>query len=120
FTALSRKPKWIAGYSDVTILHQALFDRGFESLHATMPINFGKNEEATDSLRKLLFGEDVTYATAAHALNRAGKASGGLIGGNLSLLYAMKGTAPQPNLKGKILFIEDLDEYLYHIDRMIL
>ena len=82
-------PKWIVGYSDITVLHQHVNQNfGIASLHATMPINFTKNEEATESLRKALFGEALSYTVPTHTINRIGEASGELIGGNLSLIYA--------------------------------
>jgi muramoyltetrapeptide carboxypeptidase len=121
FTNFVKHPKWIVGYSDITVLHQHINQNfGIGSLHATMPINFAKNTEATESLRKALFREELIYTIPAHALNRSGEASGELIGGNLSLIYALCGSKSDIDTKGKILFIEDLDEYLYHIDRMMM
>lgn len=121
FTNFVKHPKWIVGYSDITVLHQHINQNfGVASLHATMPINFTKNQEATESLRKALFGEELNYSVPAHSLNRNGEASGELIGGNLSLIYALCGSKSDIETKGKILFIEDLDEYLYHIDRMMM
>jgi len=121
FTNFVKHPKWIVGYSDITVLHQHINQNfGIASLHATMPINFAKNTEATETLRKALFGEELNYTIHAHALNRNGEASGELIGGNLSLIYALCGSKSDIDTKGKILFIEDLDEYLYHIDRMMM
>ncbi len=120
FTLFKTHPKWIIGYSDITVLHSHLHHLGIETIHATMPINFGKNKESTDSLRKALFGESVNYETETHLLNRNGNAEGELIGGNLSLLYALSGSVSDLDTKEKILFIEDLDESLYHIDRMMM
>ncbi len=121
FTNFIKHPKWIVGYSDITTLHQHINQNfSIASLHATMPINFPKNEESTESLRKALFGETLTYTVPSHVLNRTGEASGELIGGNLSLIYALCGSKSDIDTKGKILFIEDLDEYLYHIDRMMM
>ena len=121
FTNFIKHPKWIVGYSDITALHQHINQNfSIASLHATMPINFPKNEESTESLRKALFGETLTYTVPSHVLNRTGEASGELIGGNLSLIYALCGSKSDIDTKGKILFIEDLDEYLYHIDRMMM
>jgi len=121
FNEFKPHPKWVVGYSDVTVLHSH-FHKYFytETLHATMPINFHKNEEATESLKKCLFGEKVKYEVKAEKLNRSGETKAVLIGGNLSLLYALAGTTDDIDTSGKILFIEDLDEYLYHIDRMML
>lgn len=122
FKKFKKNPKWIVGYSDITVLHSHIHTLGIETLHATMPINFSKNKEATESLRKALFGEELVYKVQSHPLNRTTKSElkGELVGGNLSLLYALCGSASDIDTKGKILFIEDLDEYLYHIDRMML
>lgn len=120
FTNFKKHPKWIIGYSDITVLHSHIHNFGIETLHATMPVNFTKNEEATETLRKALFGEQLNYEVESHPLNRKGIAEAELIGGNLSLIYALTGSVSDIDTKGKILFIEDLDEYLYHIDRMML
>lgn len=120
FTNFKKHPKWIIGYSDITVLHSHINNFGIETLHATMPINFTKNAEATETLRKAIFGEQLNYEVESHPLNRKGKAEAELIGGNLSLIYALTGSVSDIDTKGKILFIEDLDEYLYHIDRMML
>ena len=121
FSKLKTNPKWVIGYSDVTVLHSHIHTHiGIPALHATMPINFSKNAEAVETLRKCLFGETISYQFEAKALNKTGEANGVLVGGNLSLLYALSGTASDMDTKGKILFLEDLDEYLYHIDRMML
>ncbi len=118
---LRTQPKILAGFSDITVLHSALNNLGVPSLHCTMPLSWPTNTtEAIESLRNALFGEEISYQANAHELNRLGKISGELVGGNLSLLYALSGTPQQLNTDGKILFIEDLDEYLYHIDRMVL
>jgi muramoyltetrapeptide carboxypeptidase len=120
--AVRRDPKWVAGYSDITALHHHLFsETGLQSLHSSMPVNFSSNSaEAKDSLFELLKGETTTYEAPPHSLNRAGEATGMLIGGNLSVIYSLLGSAAQLQTEGCILFLEDLDEYLYHIDRMVL
>lgn len=120
FNGFKKNPKWLVGYSDVTVLHNVLHQLGIASLHATMPINFLKNQEATQSLIDCLFGKACTIEAEAHPLNRTGTCQGTLIGGNLSLLFALSGTPFDLDTNGKILFIEDLDEYLYHIDRMMM
>jgi len=117
---LLKHPKWFAGYSDITLLHSELNTLGIASLHSTMAFSFDKHEEATHSLKQLLFGEPLSYRFEPHALNRTGTGSAELVGGNLSILYAMAGTHSDLNTEGKILFLEDLDEYLYHIDRMMM
>jgi len=123
-TKFSEKPKWIIGYSDVTVLHSHIHNLlGVETLHATMPINFptdGMENEALISLKKALNNENIQYTFDCHPLNRKGNAEGILVGGNLSILYSLIGTDSDIDTDGKILFIEDLDEYLYHIDRMMM
>lgn len=119
FTKFRLQPKWVIGYSDITVLHSHIHNFGIETLHATMPINFMVNTEAVETMRKTLFGEKLKYEIDKHSLNREGFAEAQLVGGNLSLLYALTGSNSSLHTKGKILFIEDLDEYLYHIDRMM-
>ena len=126
FTRFCQKPKWIVGYSDITVLHSHIHRHcGIETLHATMPINIPddaveRHYSATDTLRQALFGGSLEYSCAPHTLNRAGTAKGELVGGNLSMLYSLCGSPSDISTQGKILFIEDLDEYLYHIDRMMM
>lgn len=119
-SALVSNPKWIVGYSDVTALHGALHREGVMSVHGTMPVNFSTNTlEALDTLKAVLTGGKIEYKVNAHELNRSGEATAELVGGNLSMIYSMTGTPCDFDFEGKILFIEDLDEYLYHIDRMM-
>lgn len=120
FTLFKQQPKWIVGYSDVTVLHNAIHQLGIASLHATMPINFTKNHEATQSLIASLFGTTDTISVLPSNQNKNGITKGIVVGGNLSLLYALSGTPYDLDTTNKILFIEDLDEYLYHIDRMMM
>ncbi len=122
FSNFVNNPCWLAGYSDITvILNHVVRNFGVKTLHATMPINFsGNNNEALQSLFRLLEGMDVEYKLSAHHLNKPGKISGQLVGGNLSVLYSMLGSDSFPETDNRILFIEDLDEYLYHIDRMMI
>lgn len=121
FSRFSQFPKWIVGYSDITVLHNHIHTQlNIATIHATMPVNFAQNtSEALETLRQALFGNLPEYRIPANPLNRTGVASGNLIGGNLSLLYALIGTPSDIQTNGKILFLEDLDEYLYHIDRMM-
>lgn len=121
FTEFLKNPKWIIGYSDVTVLHSHLHNLGVQSLHAQMPVDMeNKSVETQESLRKILFGETYSIAFPANnQLNQEGTAEGILVGGNLSMLYSMCGSATAIDTRDKILFIEDLDEYLYHIDRMM-
>ena len=121
FSAFIKNPKWIIGYSDVTVLHSHLHRLKIKSIHAEMPLDFVKKSANTRaSLKKtLLEGPcDIEYATL-NPLNRSGSAKGQLVGGNLSILYSLCGSNSAMDTAGKILFLEDLDEYLYHIDRMM-
>ncbi|MBI2281736.1 MAG: LD-carboxypeptidase [Bacteroidetes bacterium] len=122
FSNFKKNPKWIIGYSDVTVLHNHINKNiGVQTLHATMPINFTTNtKEALESLKEVLFGALPIYTVEHHELNRTGETKGELVGGNLSIIYSLTGTSSQLDTKGKILFLEDLDEYLYHIDRMMI
>lgn len=114
-------PKWIIGYSDVTVLHAHLQSLNCESIHATMPINFNDNTEASlNSLYEALTKGNLTYEIENHHLNIKGEAEAELVGGNISVLYSLLGSSSFPDTNGKILFLEDLDEYLYHIDRMMM
>ena len=121
FTNLKINSKWIVGYSDVTVLHSHLNNLGIASLHATMPINFKSNtKESLSSLKNSLFGNLNSIECKAHPLNKFGKIEGDIVGGNLSILYSLLGSQSDIDTTSKILFIEDLDEYLYHIDRMMI
>ena len=121
FRSFIANPKWVVGFSDVTVLHSHLNTLGIASIHGIMPVNVEKaSAEVEETLRKALFGEAFSYSVACENQNRLGTAQGELVGGNLSILYSMMGSESQINCRGKILFIEDLDEYLYHIDRMML
>jgi muramoyltetrapeptide carboxypeptidase len=124
FTRFTQNPKWIIGYSDITVLHSHIHRHfGIETMHAIMPVNFkgpcDKNQSVT-SLKKALLGKDLEYAFDTDPESRPGTAEGQLVGGNLSILYSLSGTPSDIDTRGKILFIEDLDEYLYHIDRMMM
>lgn len=121
FDKFMQNPKWIVGYSDVTVLHCKLHSLGVESLHATMPINFPSNtKKSLDTLFDALIGKEITYDYQDSPQNIKGDAEGVIVGGNLSVLYSLLGSDIFPDTKDKILFIEDLDEYLYHIDRMMM
>ena len=122
FANFIKAPKWIVGYSDVTVLHNHINQNfNVQTLHAAMPFGFIDNTvEALNSIKNVLFGEQLSYEFDKHPFNRNGEANGELVGGNLSILYSLTGTKSQINTNGKILFLEDLDEYLYHIDRMMM
>jgi muramoyltetrapeptide carboxypeptidase len=120
FTTFKQNPKWIVGFSDITVLHCEVHRQGIESIHGIMPLLFPKQTLATiDSLRQTLFGLPTQIEVPAQPLNRVGKAEGQMIGGNLSLLANIIGTPSEIDTTGKILFIEDVSEYLYHLDRMM-
>ena len=121
FTQFREHPKWLVGFSDVTTLHSHIHTLGIESVHAIMPLLFPQagTTDSIETLRQVLFGEDVIYTVAPHSFNRTGTAQGQLVGGNLSILGSLTGTRSDSGTAGKILFLEDLDEYLYHIDRML-
>lgn len=116
---LTRDPKWIIGFSDITVLHNALNKLGIASLHAQMPHNIGaKTEETKETLRRALFDDPLALHAPHGPLMRLGERSGELVGGNLSVLYALRGTPYDIDPRGRILLLEDLDELLYHVDRM--
>ena len=120
FTQFKKHPKWIIGFSDVTVLHSQLHVERVATIHAIMPFTVPKApEEVKETLRKALFGESVSYTIPSKAYDVKGKASGELVGGNISILNSLLGSKSSIDTGGKILFIEDLDEYLYHIDRMM-
>lgn len=121
FTEFKKKPKWIIGFSDITVLHSHINNMDIGTLHAIMAISAKTaTPEAIESFRKALFGEKLEYHIPTHPFNKKGKAQGELVGGNLSVLYSIQGSKSAVDMKGKILFLEDLDEYLYHIDRMMM
>jgi muramoyltetrapeptide carboxypeptidase len=121
FSHFAQNPKWLIGFSDITILHTHLFGNyQLQSIHGQMPINIpDASARSLDTLRKALFGENLSYEFKSHALNRSGNSSGILVGGNLSLLVAVSGSISDIDYTGKVLFIEDVGEYLYAIDRML-
>ena len=120
FTRFMQHPKWIVGFSDSTILHGKMNRLGVPSLHASMPYYFAKKTpEAKQSLYDALTGKPLHYELLSHPLNRMGEMQGEIVGGNLSVLIGMMGSDTFPETDGKILFIEEVDEYIYHIDRMM-
>jgi muramoyltetrapeptide carboxypeptidase len=121
---MKENPKWIIGYSDITVLHSYLNHVvGVETIHATMPINLiseSTGSESWEKLHDILTGGMVDYSLPAFELNRTGRATAPIVGGNLSVLFSLRGTFCDLDTDGRILFLEDLDEYLYHIDRMMM
>ncbi|MGX5856949.1 S66 peptidase family protein [Dyadobacter jiangsuensis] len=122
FNKFLQNPKWIVGFSDLTAFLARTFQLGYASIHAPMAktITGTGAEMAAESLRQMLFGELPGYEVAAHRLNRAGQAIAQVVGGNLCLLAHMIGSETETNTDGKILFIEDINEYLYNLDRMMI
>jgi len=122
FSALDSNPKWYSGFSDITVLHMWLNEVcGVMSIHGEMPLNFNNTEKTSDtfiSLKKALFGNLRFHEWTGNFYN-PGYVTGELTGGNLSLIYSLIGTPAEPSTKGKILFIEEVGEYYYHIDRML-
>lgn len=123
FKKFRKNPKWIAGYSDVTVLHAWLYSQlGIASLHSPMAAAFNEkpsNDPYILSLKNALEGNQMRYECAAHELNQQGEAKGELVGGNLSLLAHLCGSGYDFKTKNRILFLEDVGEYLYNIDRML-
>lgn len=121
FSRFATNPKWVVGFSDITVLHAHLFaNYGAQTIHGQMPVNIpDASVYSLETLRKALFGEQIAYSLPSHTLNRSGDAKGIVIGGNLSLLLAIQGSQSDPGYDGNVLFIEDVGEYLYAIDRMI-
>ncbi len=121
FSQFQKNPKWLAGFSDITVLHSHIHKLNVATLHSTMPISFSSNtSKAVMSLRDALLGKHLSIKIDHHPFNRFGEAKGLIVGGNLSILYSLMGSPSDLNTDGKILFIEDLDEYLYHVDRMMI
>ena len=122
FKTFVKQPKWIVGYSDITLLHLHVLSRyRIATIHSPMAAAFNDGQyknKYVQSLKKLLAGGKAAYTSKAHVLNRMGKASGKLVGGNLSLLCHTCGTPSEPKTDGRILFLEDVGEYIYNIDRM--
>src|ERR1700744_4133144 len=121
FSRFAQNPKWIVGFSDITVLHTHLFNNYHtQTIHGQMPVNIpDASAKSLQTLSKALFGEALQYHFDSHQLNRSGEAEGVLIGGNLSLLVAVSGSVSDIDYTDKILFMEDVGEYLYSIDRMV-
>jgi muramoyltetrapeptide carboxypeptidase len=119
WAGMLRHPKWLIGFSDVTVFHQKLQSLGIESIHGTMPLNFRENsEDAVQTLIDALEGKAYSISFTSTPDNVKGIAEGHLLGGNLSILYSLLASDQKPNYKGSVLYLEDLSEQLYHIDRM--
>lgn len=117
---LLREPKWILGFSDITNFHCFGLKLGIESAHTSMPLNFQENTpESLESMLNILQGKANEYTWSTNTANKPGTANGTIVGGNLSILYSLLGTPYSPNYEHAILFIEDVGEQFYHLDRML-
>ncbi len=121
FTKFKKNPKWIIGFSDITVLHAHLYTKiKIASLHAPMAVAFNEGENKyIKSLQNAIMGKKAKYSCATHPFNKPGMVTAELVGGNLSLLAHLAGTPSDINTKNKILFIEDIGEHIYNIDRML-
>lgn len=120
WAAFLQAPKWVIGFSDVCVLHHKVQSLGYQSIHGTMALNIDKNTaESKWRLYDIISGNKKSFKFAAVPSNKLGSASGKLIGGNLSIIYSMLATPERYDFDAAILFIEDLAEHLYHIDRML-
>ena len=124
FSGFIAHPKWIVGFSDVTVLHAKVNKLGIQTIHGQMPITIDlENPEQRKSIRSLqraLFGKKLDYKIESNENNRQGDSRGQLVGGNLSIVYSMLGSDTNIDMSGKVLFLEDVGEALYHIDRMMI
>ncbi|OCK43754.1 LD-carboxypeptidase [Tenacibaculum soleae] len=123
FTKFKESPKWVIGYSDITAFHNHIHNLGVETIHGMMGTSMQDNPqdipETIETLRKALFGETLRYEISSFKMNRKGMVSGKLVGGNIAILASMLGSDSQISTEGKILFIEEIGEYKYSIDRML-
>jgi muramoyltetrapeptide carboxypeptidase len=115
-----RHPKWIIGFSDVTVFHQKIHQLGIESIHGIMPLGFTEGSvEAKETLRLALFGKSVLLETLSQKENKLGEVRGPLVGGNMTVIYSLLQTPLSYSFENNILFIEDIGEHIYKIDRML-
>ncbi len=120
FSHFSKNPKWLCGFSDITVLHSHIQNNfAIQTLHSCMPVTMGLDAKSDDSLKEALFGSFINYSFPIHTLNRNADCEGTVIGGNLSVLCSILGSKSDMDWGNKILFIEDVGEYYYHIDRMM-
>lgn len=123
FQAFNKQPKWVIGFSDITVLHAAILQQNCMSIHGPMAAAFAKGEAGEpyiQSLKKALEGEKTSYTIPAHSMNTLGNAKAELVGGNLCILAHLIGSKNALDTNGKILFLEDVGEYHYNIDRLMI
>lgn len=123
YTKFLEQPKWIIGYSDITALHNQIHNLGVQSLHAMMCVSLPKDESEIEqtiaTFKKAIFGETLSYTLQGSNYNQVGEVTAPIVGGNLTILHTMLGSKTSVDTSGKILFIEEIGEYKYHIDRML-
>ncbi len=123
YTKFLEQPKWIIGYSDITALHNQIHNLGVQSLHAMMCVSLPKDESEIEqtiaTFKKAIFGETLSYTLEGSKYNQTGEVTAPIVGGNLTMLHTMLGSKTSVDTSGKILFIEEIGEYKYHIDRML-
>ncbi len=123
FTKFKARPKWVIGYSDITALHNQVHNEGIESLHGMMCVSLSEDnkglEETIGTFKDGIFGKSLSYTLKGSEFNRTGSVTAPLVGGNLTVLHTMLGSATSIDTSGKILFFEEVGEYAYHIDRML-
>lgn len=120
FSRFRETPKWIIGFSDITAVHSHIQSLGFQSLHAPMPKTFMKDTASVKTIEPFIFGKDASYGIKTHEKNKIGEAEGQITGGNLCLLTHLIGSVSDIKWDNRILFLEDVGEYLYNIDRMMI
>jgi muramoyltetrapeptide carboxypeptidase len=123
FTQFRKHPKWLLGYSDITALHNLFHNLGYESIHTIMCTSLSEDstglEQSISTFKDAIFGKPLLYTLEGSKDNKVGKATAPLVGGNLTMLHTMLGSSTSIDTSGKILFIEEIGEYAYHIDRML-
>lgn len=123
YTKFKKNPKWIIGYSDITALHNQVHNEGFQSIHAMMCVSLSEEKNGLDetisTFKDAIFGKPLSYTLEGSEYNRTGTVTAPLVGGNLTVLHTMLGSKTSIDVSGKILFIEEIGEYEYHIDRML-
>ncbi|EGV43694.2 LD-carboxypeptidase [Bizionia argentinensis JUB59] len=123
YTQIKKDPKWLIGYSDITALHNDFHNEGLETMHAMMCTSLTADnkglEETIATFKKAIFGEPLSYALKGSSYNKIGAINAPIVGGNLTILHTMLGSKSSVDTAGKILFIEEIGEYKYHVDRML-
>ncbi|QDO95656.1 LD-carboxypeptidase [Formosa sediminum] len=123
YSKFKLQPKWVIGYSDITAIHNQIHNLGYQSMHAMMCVSLPQNisdiPETISTFKDAIFGNHLSYVLKGSTYNKPGMVTGPLTGGNLTLLHTMLGSETSIDVSGEILFIEEIGEYAYHIDRML-